>query len=214
MQASYKKFILLISEGNYAEANKVIETIAEQKIAKRIQQQVNEGIFDRLGARAAGLGAGIKARVQNLGTRVGSAAKAVGQNVVGAATGKGFGQGQATVDAANKDIAGNDPRKRAKAAQADNLIASFGKDLSILYPGLNVAKLLKSLRTQLNFAAAAAPAPAAASTSTPVATAAPAAAAPAPAPKTPAPTGAVPAAAKSAPKPVRKSAPLSSRVKP
>lgn len=170
----HKKLIYNLTESNYAEANKILEQIAEAKVRDRIGasvQRVDEGLFDRLGARASGLGAGIKAKAQNLATRVGSAGKAVLQNVKGAATGQGFSQGQATVDAANKRIAANDPAKKQKAAQADALIASFAKDLSILYPSINPQKLLSNLRAQINLARPVA-APAAKPTSAaPVATA-------------------------------------------
>jgi hypothetical protein len=174
----YNRFVLLVSESNFAEAMKVLEQITEAKIARRVQEQLDEGFFDRVGARAAGLGAGVKAKAQNFATRAGSAVKAVGQNIGGAVTGKGFSQGQATVDAANKEIAANDPRKKAKAAQADNLIASFAKDLEALYPGMNTAKVLQSLRTLINL--------------TPVASAKPAAPAAAPTPAAPAPSPAIP----------------------
>lgn len=149
----YSQFLLNLTESDYSKANDALEKIFEAKLRARIHtslQQVDEGLFDRLGAKASGLGAGLKAKVQNLGTRVGSTVKAVGQNVAGAATGKGFTSGQATVDAANKSIAKNDPRKAAKAAQADSLMASFAKDLSTLYPDINPQKILGSLRTQLN----------------------------------------------------------------
>jgi hypothetical protein len=152
-QKLYKQVLLNITESDYHNASLTLEKIFESKLRTRIGtslQRVDEGLFDRLGARFSGLGAGAKAKVQNLATRVGSATKAMGQNVVGAATGKGFTAGQSTVDAANKQIAANDPRKAAKAAQADNLIASFAKDLSILYPGLNTNKILQNLRSQIN----------------------------------------------------------------
>lgn len=155
MNQLHKKLIFNLTESNYAEANKLLEQIAEQKVRDRIStslKRVDEGLFDRLGARVSGLGAGLKAKAQNVATRVGSTGKAMVQNVKGAATGQGFSQGQATVDAANKQIAANDPAKRAKAAKADALIASFAKDLSILYPGINPQKLLGNLRTQLNLA--------------------------------------------------------------
>lgn len=151
----YNKVLLNISESDYNQAKINLEKIFEAKLRARIAtslQQVDEGLFDRLSARAAGFGAKIKSKAQNIGTRVGSSVKAIGQNVAGAATGKGFSTGQATVDAANKDIAANDPRKAAKAAQANNIIASFAKDLSTLYPSINPQKLLSNLRTQLNLA--------------------------------------------------------------
>ncbi len=156
-QKLYRQVLLNITESDYNQANNTLEKIFESKLRDRISaslQRVDEGLFDRLGARASGLGAGVKAKLQNLGTRAGSAVKAVGQNVAGAVTGQGFSSGQATVDAANKKIAANDPRKAAKASQADNLMASFAKDLSTLYPDINPQKVLASLRSQINFSKA------------------------------------------------------------
>lgn len=151
---TYKQFLYHITENDYHKANQCLEALFEAKLRNRINvsiQRVDEGLFDRLGAKASGFTAGLKTKAQNIGTRVGSAAKAVGQNIVGAATGQGFSAGQATVDAANKQIAGNDPRKAAKAAKADSIIASMEKDLSTLYPNINVKNALAKLRAQLNF---------------------------------------------------------------
>lgn len=152
-----KQFLLQITENNYTKANDTLESLVESKLRKRIGvslKRVDEGLFDRLGAKAAGVGANIKAKTQNFGNRVGSATKAIGQNVAGAVTGKGFGAGQATIDAANKQIAANDPKKRAKAAQADSIINSFAKDISTLYPDINPQKVLANLRSQINFSKA------------------------------------------------------------
>jgi hypothetical protein len=149
----HKQFIHGVTDDNYVKANEALEAIIEAKLRQKIQtslKQVDEGLFDRLGAQAAGVGANWKAKAQNFGNRVSSSAKAIGQNIGGAVTGKGFSAGQKTVDTANKQIAANDPAKRKKAAQADSILASVKKDLQTLYPGVNVDKALTGLRMQLN----------------------------------------------------------------
>lgn len=156
-QTPYKQFIYHVTENDFNKANKAIEKIFEDKLRQRINntlKRVDEGLFDRLGAKTAGLGAGLKAKAQNAVTRGTSAVKAVGQNVVGAVTGQGFQAGQNTVNAATAQIDANNPVKRAKAAKANSLIGSIEKDLSTLYPDVNVKKALVNLRAQLNFSKA------------------------------------------------------------
>jgi len=157
MSQLHKKIIYNLSEGNYSEANKHLEQLVESKVRERINQslqQVDEGLFDRLAAKTAGGVVGLKAKAQNLGTKLSAKPKAAIQAAKGAVTGTGFDAAANTLKTAAQDIAANDPRKKAKAAQANNLMASFAKDLSKLYPDVNVQKVLSNLRTQLNFSKA------------------------------------------------------------
>lgn len=153
----HKQLILNVSQDNYSEANKKLEALIEQKLRQRIEKSletIDEGLFDRLSAKTSAIGAGLKAKTQNFITKASAKPKAAVQAAVGAVTGKGFNDAQETLAQADKDIASNDPRKKAKAAQADSLINSFAKDLSTLYPDVNVKKALSNLRTQLNFSKA------------------------------------------------------------
>lgn len=157
MSTLHKKIIYNISENNLSEANKLLEQLIEARLRARVQatlQQVDEGILDRLGAKASGLGAGLKAKAKNFATNVISKPKAAVQAAVGAATGGGFDAAANTLKSAQASVAANDPAKKAKAAQANNLLASFAKDLSTLYPDVNAQKVLANLRSQLNFSKA------------------------------------------------------------
>jgi len=91
----------------------------------------------------------VKAKAQNVGTRVSSAGKALSQ-VMNDEGGEGVQRGLETLRSAGKQIKGNDPLKVKKAKQADSLIAAFERDLSKLYPGLKVDKALRTIRQQIN----------------------------------------------------------------
>ena len=153
LNQSITKFIYHLTEGNYKGADLELSRIVDAKVTDRLKQRmIEEGLFDRLGAKASGLWAGTKAKAQNLATKVTTKPKAAFQAAKGAVTGQGFDQATKTLAQGARNIANNDPAKAAKAAKADSIIASFEKDLKSLYPNLNTSALLGKLRSQLNFA--------------------------------------------------------------
>lgn len=146
------KLLHQLTENNYSEASNTLECLLESKIRDRVRsrlQRVDEGLFDRLRAKASGTWSGVKAKAQNVGTRVSSVGKALSQ-VMNDEDGEGVQRGMETLRSAGKQIRSNDPLKVKKAKQADSLIAAFERDLSKLYPGLKVGKALTTIRQQIN----------------------------------------------------------------
>ena len=146
------KLLHQLTENNYSEASNTLECLLESKIRDRVRrklQRVDEGLFDRLRAKASGTWSGVKAKAQNVGTRVSSAGKALSQ-VMNDEDGEGIQRGMETLRSAGKQIRSNDPLKVKKAKQADSLIAAFERDLSKLYPGLKADKALTIIRQQIN----------------------------------------------------------------
>ena len=146
------KLLHQLTENNYSDASKTLECLLESKIRNRVKrklQRVDEGLFDRLRAKASGTWSGVKAKAQNVGTRVSSAGKALSQ-VMNDEDGEGVQRGMETLRSAGKQIRSNDPLKVKKAKQADSLIAAFERDLSKLYPGLKAGKALTAIRQQIN----------------------------------------------------------------
>lgn len=148
----HSKLLHQITENNYRGASSTFECLLESKIRERVKkrlQRVDEGLFDRLRAKASGTWSGVKAKAQNVGTRVSSAGKALSQ-VMNDEDGEGVQRGMETLRSAGKQIRSNDPLKVKKAKQADSLIAAFERDLSKLYPGLKADKALRTIRQQIN----------------------------------------------------------------
>lgn len=146
------KLLHQLTENNYSEASNTLECLLESKIRDRVKrrlQRVDEGLFDRLRAKASGTWSGVKAKAQNVGTRVSSVGKALSQ-VMNDEDGEGIQRGMETLRDAGKQIRSNDPLKVKKAKQADSLIAAFERDLSKLYPGLKTDKALRTIRQQIN----------------------------------------------------------------
>lgn len=148
----HSKLLYQLTENNYSDASKTLECLLESKIRNRVKrklQRVDEGLFDRLRAKASGTWSGVKAKAQNVGTRVSSVGKALSQ-VMNDEGGEGVQRGIETLRGAGKQIKANDPLKVKKAKQADSLIAAFERDLSKLYPGLKADKALRTIRQQIN----------------------------------------------------------------
>ena len=67
------KLLHQLTENNYSEASNTLECLLESKIRNRVKrklQRVDEGLFDRLRAKASGTWSGVKAKAQNVGGEV------------------------------------------------------------------------------------------------------------------------------------------------
>lgn len=116
-----------------ATADKYLKGVMETKLVARIQEadaQLEEGFFDRLGAKTAGLKAGIGTKAQNFGTGVKGGLKAAGQAVTG-----NLGKAALTLGKTAGAINKNDASAAAKNATIQSITQTVETDLTKLFPG-------------------------------------------------------------------------------
>jgi hypothetical protein len=122
------------------EVNSIVGTWAT------ITTPINEGWLDRARAKVSGVIAGAKATAKNTIGKVALRTQAAAQAVKGAATGD-MSKANATMKKSEKMK--TDPQKEKVAAKASSIINSIYSDLKLLFPDVNVEKLLHSLRNKL-----------------------------------------------------------------
>ena len=127
------QFINALLADDMATADKHLQAVVSNKIVSRIQEadeQLGEGFFDRLGAKASGTKASIGAKAQNFMTGIKGGAKAAGQVLTGNMGKAALTLGK-TAGAMNK----NDPQVAQKAAKVQSISGTIENDLEKLFPG-------------------------------------------------------------------------------
>lgn len=151
-QTKTVNFLNAVLNDDLAAADGILKDIMSEKLANQIRsvdEQLEEGFFDRLGARAAGTTARVGAKLKNFGTKFGSGLKAVGQGVTG-----DFKGAAKSLTNAQKAVDKNDPQTASKKATLDSITSSIETDLQALFPGHPaLAKIQAALKELDNTAA-------------------------------------------------------------
>jgi hypothetical protein len=132
MSQTTHKFIVAIAEDRLADADALLKTVVNEKVSERIRKvetELDEGIFDRFAAKGAGAAAKVGALAKNFGTKVAGGASAAKSAVTG-----DFKGAAAKLGAAQDTTDKNDPAVAAKKAKLDSIVASVKKDLDSLFP--------------------------------------------------------------------------------
>lgn len=137
------QFLNSLLADDLSKANSQLKAIVERKQLTRIRNidaQLEEGLFDRLGAQASGMKANLGARAANFGTKVGGGLKAAGQ-----ALGGNFKGAASSLNKAQATAGKNDAKVAGELAQAKSITNSMLGDLKKLYPTENPVDILQAV---------------------------------------------------------------------